>query len=770
MIQFATDVFRNRAFWKAAATTRDALGLRVLDYVRSPAERLARREELNHLIHMSLDDFASEMEREPVRLSSTPKPDGSLREIVVPTFRRRAISNLLNATIQRTSNHLLPGSVRAYRPRSADAVQQSILDAAEAVQTRELRFFAKLDFRSFFSQVRWDSIASTLCYYGFDEAFTAYVLAVVKCPIVQRKNGRLVAIKNEKGAQMGLPESSTIANMVPWSIDRELSGSNHLFYSRYSDDILVGSKHRDATVFAVRRIAQWCNEHGLSLKNVDRHTRLSGLVLDVNRSKIAFLGAEIDQYGHVHMPKAKLHEKLADLDYLFSRLASDRVHGVSRFGDGGGVDAFDAEDFHQSVLAFLDYWSLLDPLGTERARVAFNKRYPLTPVTSAAGRGSVWIARLWGDRAEREAGMGLASHKPDESSETSRPKRQRMSPSATCAYEEEGSPSVTRVEPHGHSERTRMSPSATAARAQGCFLTWTEAGGSSPPATEDSKRIRSVPLAGIGDARDPLPRRNESALTPGESDDRQAPRPTLDSGGVADGSDSIAPMGSSLEGPDVHRQLHARPCPTQEVASASDADRRKSYRFDISSVCESTCRFVCRRHVLLGSTSTGLEYLDDVNDLPILSGAADEPAPGASPPAPDLENSLMTFVHTLRFISRRRSMVVVGVCKVVNGRAWRPCIQLVEDCRPEAALVHCLTSAIRRKSSTVLGMESTWLTKALLQPHRRFRAPLLFGAVLELHQAARDKDVQLVGGVPVPTHLLRAMRRRLDAQIRDDTG
>lgn len=312
-IDFACDVVRNRAFAKASATTRDAFGRRVLDHVGSPEARRTWPDQLAALFAMPAEDFKDRMDREPVRRSQVPKPNGGSREIGIPTFLRRCVSNALNEVLALTSDNLLPGSVRAYRRGRHNAVQEAILDVAEAVHDRRVRFFAKLDVQSYFTEMPWPAIEYALHQHGYEPEFVARVMAVVKCPVVRNIRGQHAAVPTSKGAQMGLAESSVLANIVLFELDRGLGANRRLVYIRYSDDLFVGAAEKHEVVAAVRKVASWCRAHEMQLKGVDRNARLANLVQDVKKRRIAFLGADIDHLGSVHLPASKLQAKLSEL-------------------------------------------------------------------------------------------------------------------------------------------------------------------------------------------------------------------------------------------------------------------------------------------------------------------------------------------------------------------------------------------------------------------------------------------------------------------------
>lgn len=417
VIRFACDVARNVAFAKADARTVDADGLRVADYVRVPEEREAWATRVSSLLSLPLKDFEIAMSAQPVRKSRVPKPEGGEREIVVPTFIRRCVSNVLNHVLAATCDDLLPVHVRAYRPGDEDVVREAILDVAEGVLDGRICFFAKLDIRAYFTSVPWSAVETALKHYGYPDDFINYVMAVIRCPMVERVAGRLINRPNARGIQQGLPESATLANMVPFALDQRLANLRGLVVVRYSDDIFIGARDRDSVVAAVRAVAAWCRGHDLQLKGVLATTKLARLVHDVRREKIVLLGAEIDGSGYVHMPASKLKEKLTELRRRFERVAIGNASGVSRYGNGGGVDRFDEADLLSMKRAFLDYWSLLDPRGMKKAECTFARRFPVTPDPLGDGRGTLWTALLWRRSRETAAGTSRTIHPPIETSE-----------------------------------------------------------------------------------------------------------------------------------------------------------------------------------------------------------------------------------------------------------------------------------------------------------------------------------------------------------------
>ena len=395
LIEFACSVTKNRAFGKADARTRDAHGRRVVDYVRSAAERDAWPARLGALLRLPPSEFERAMGLEPVRLSAVPKPDGRTRVVGVPTFIRRCASNLLKDVLERTGDHLLPPCVRAYRPGSKDAVQNTLLDVAQGIRDGRVRYWAKIDFRSFFSVMPWWGIEEALLHYGYREDFTALAMTTVNCPLVKKVNGRMVPVPNERGAQMGLAESSTLANMLPWRLDERFENNPRLVYLRYSDDLFIGSAIKCEVVGAVRHVQAWADRYDIPLKGVSPDVKAAKLVHDVKNARVELLGAEIDQNGEVHLPLSKLKAKLGEIQHRDDNLVTEGViAGVSRYGDGGGTHLFDLDDLVETIQGFLSYWRDLDPRGARQAEALIHKTFRMPAQTCIGGHGTVWLAQL----------------------------------------------------------------------------------------------------------------------------------------------------------------------------------------------------------------------------------------------------------------------------------------------------------------------------------------------------------------------------------------
>jgi hypothetical protein len=486
---------------------------------------------------------------------------------------------------------------------------------------------------------------------------------------------------------MGLAESATLANLVPWELDEHLAAqSKRLMYVRYSDDLFIGGRKKHEVVAAVRTVAAWCKKHELRLKGVQSKQRLAGLVQDVKRAKIELLGAEIDQRGYVHMPNEKLEAKLKALKHMYERLVTDEVHGVSRYGTGGGADAFDEDDIRTSMRAFIDYWSALDPRGAAHTRQLFQKRFPLTPGPSEPGRGTVWCAQLWGHPTGSREGTLPAAHHPSESSSSAAPTLNRRPPKAA----DEGS--------KGDAEASDSSP-------------W---------------ELRTTALVERAQA---------------ELDLREEPEPswTREAGDTWISMDEVSLYTGAVKGASESDRMEG-------VAPLLDPERRESYRFN-------------------SYAEEDLLFLDpDPSDLDLdrdLAEAVGDPGRRRVPAPPGFANALTLHVHAERIGHH----VVVGTLMCIDGLVLaRPRAQIIRNCRPEVAVVRAITASLPLaiRQPLLIAMQEPWLAKGLLQPQRRFQAPLLFGHIVQMHERSKSLPITVVGGVSAPSPLMRELHAKRD--------
>ena len=669
-IEYACNPFKNPAFLHADARTRDAHGYRLVDYMETNDGVRAAREWLKKAVRLPSSELEELLKQEPLKLSAIRKEGKKTRIVGVPTYRRRCLSNHIKSVLVSTVQHQLPTSVRAYLEDSPDAVHQAVLDVAEAAVGGKIRYWAKLDFSSYFPSMTWSSIERALRHYRCTERVVDIVMAMVRAPLVKVDRGELVPVPNSRGAQMGLAESPVLANMVPFELDEHFAAiSSRVFCLRYSDDILVGSPYHHEVVGGVRAVMKWARRNGLRLKDVSPNQRAASLVKDARKCRIPFLGKEIDADGYIHIPADKYGEKLAEVRWMHQHRARGDVHGVSRYADGRGVELVDDGDICDVIDATLQDWEPLDPKSARRFAVDTDKsRYPLT--TGAPGQEAVWHCQL--GRPDGHGGGGL-------------------------------------VPPCSSTQPLKPSPAP-----------------------------RSQVRKHVGLARpEPQPRGIGGT------------RSLLDVATEREGTSRIPDEDISLTWGEEHIVDNYYSSYGQLLA-----DRFHAY------LTEGT-----ERVVSLGDDEGSTRFFP--------SGAGREPGEdeGEPPTSPRFKDVNAVHVHVEWM--RREGLVLVGVADVQgpNGRFDVTSLRS----RPEVALVRAIIGEVNRARSQGIvtlqvRLSEPWLAKHLLQTGRRFHAPRLFRAVLQLHETVKSSGiaVTLVGPVEPPDQLLRAMEpARHEAQLQE---
>lgn len=722
LIRWAADPVENRAWSHANAATKDAKGEVVADSMASSADGSAWAHQLGRYVCMAPSALAELLEDEPTKRSEIKREGKSPRPIGIPTFVRRLLSTHLGNVLTLTSEAVLPPSVIAYRRGREDAVVGVLRRVAAGVRAAGLgkpladtemmeskpgvapiRYWAKLDFASYFSSIpRW-AIRAALLHHGFPEGFIQVVMAMVKAPVVKLAHGRVHDITPKKGTEQGMSESAVLANLVPFELDGWFEvRCKRLFYVRYSDDIFIGGQTREELIGAVRAVITWAKKHGLRLKGVSPNQRAETLVHDVAQQRIELLGAEIDQNGSIRMPIKKLKDKLKDLAEIQAGYREGEVGGLSVMAGGKPVTAYDATDFLQVHDGFIRHWEALNPVEAQRADALIQKTFSLACPTRIGGPSTTWIARLWG----AQAAIGEESMLPD-----------GLPPGATPT--------------------TPMPDAPTGQKAKGGVVATDEEGdamqalwASKANALSESGGEEDLGLETIHeDDVDALPtERSEGLYTESE-------------GMGVDGGTSL-PVERQQEGLEVGEGTGAnaegRVTPGQsredaEDASVSRTQGHESYRSDCPSSLEEEM----------------LRELSRAFDLP--GGPVAEPPAGQTPPPVVSED---VYIEAQR--GRRGSIVTVHQTVLDNEGTviWVKRDYGVPS-RPEVAVVRTMIGLVGKRigGKVQFFLDNAFLPKALVQKGRAIRSPILYARLRELHQLALEHRVQveLVGPKKAPS-------------------
>lgn len=183
----------------------------------------------------------------PVRKEMIPKPDGSQRELGIPTVLDRLIQQALLQVLQPIIDATFSDHSHGFRPgrRAHDAVRQ----ARGYVQSGR-RVVVDVDLEKFFDRVNHDILMERLGRRIADAAVLRLVRAYLDAGIMA--DG--VVIERHEGAPQGGPLSPLLANVLLDEVDRELERRGHCFV-RYADDcnVYVRSRRAGERVMALLR-------------------------------------------------------------------------------------------------------------------------------------------------------------------------------------------------------------------------------------------------------------------------------------------------------------------------------------------------------------------------------------------------------------------------------------------------------------------------------------------------------------------------------------
>ncbi len=227
--------------WKRVKANKGAAGVDGLDIART-------REHLKHAWPIIRQQLLDGTYRPlPVRRVWIPKPDGSQRELGIPTVTDRLVQQALLQVLQPLIDPTFSEHSYGFRPgrRARDAV----LAAQQYVQ-QGCHIVVDVDLSKFFDRVNHDILIDRLSKRVNDVGVTQLVRAYLNAGIMDGG----VVIERVEGTPQGGPLSPLLANVLLDEVDRELERRGHRF-ARYADDcnVYVRSQKAGERVMALLR-------------------------------------------------------------------------------------------------------------------------------------------------------------------------------------------------------------------------------------------------------------------------------------------------------------------------------------------------------------------------------------------------------------------------------------------------------------------------------------------------------------------------------------
>ena len=227
--------------WKRVKANKGAAGVDGLD-IEQTAQAIR-----TNWPHIRKELLAGRYRPSPVRKVLIPKPDGSQRELGIPTVLDRLIQQALLQVLQPQIDPTFSKHSHGFRPgrRAHDAVK-----AARGYVQSGKRVVVDVDLAKFFDRVNHDILIDRMRKRVQDAGVIRLIRAYLNAGIM---DGGMMS-ERHMGTPQGGPLSPLLANVLLDEVDKVLEARGYSF-ARYADDcnVYVGSRQAGERVMALLR-------------------------------------------------------------------------------------------------------------------------------------------------------------------------------------------------------------------------------------------------------------------------------------------------------------------------------------------------------------------------------------------------------------------------------------------------------------------------------------------------------------------------------------